>query len=206
MTKEQIEAMCVAHHAIRTAQGFTTAPWENLRERNREQYREAMRAAVARVLVDPDVPTVTTHEGTAEVVVDWSIPDPERWSYTQVVPRPYDPTPSAGEVERTCTCHPDDNPPKPCPKRYALQDCRAAALAQQPAQGGDEHWRERYQQEFETVDRCWKALGISRYDQAGGKAIWEIIAERCKPTPTPGDVELASPTPSGWLESLRTWK
>ena len=29
--------------------------------------------------------------------------------------------------ERPCTCHPDDNPPKPCPKRYALSDCRAAA-------------------------------------------------------------------------------
>lgn len=28
---------------------------------------------------------------------------------------------------RPCTCHPDDNPPTPCPRRYALQDCRAAA-------------------------------------------------------------------------------
>lgn len=29
-------------------------------------------------------------------------------------------------VQRPCTCHPDDNPPKPCPKNYALTDCRAA--------------------------------------------------------------------------------
>lgn len=31
------------------------------------------------------------------------------------------------EDTRACTCHPDDNPPVPCPKKYALQDCRAAA-------------------------------------------------------------------------------
>ncbi len=32
--------------------------------------------------------------------------------------------------ERPCTCHPDDNPPVPCPKKYALIECRrAAALA-----------------------------------------------------------------------------
>lgn len=28
---------------------------------------------------------------------------------------------------RTCTCHPDDNPPKPCPRKFALRECRAAA-------------------------------------------------------------------------------
>ena len=30
-------------------------------------------------------------------------------------------------VERQCTCHPDDNPPRPCPKKYALSECRKAA-------------------------------------------------------------------------------
>lgn len=29
--------------------------------------------------------------------------------------------------DRPCTCHPDDNPPVPCPKQYALSECRAAA-------------------------------------------------------------------------------
>lgn len=29
---------------------------------------------------------------------------------------------------RTCTCHPDDNPPSPCPRRFALSECRAAEL------------------------------------------------------------------------------
>ena len=28
---------------------------------------------------------------------------------------------------RACTCHPSDNPPVPCPQRYALSECRAAA-------------------------------------------------------------------------------
>jgi hypothetical protein len=29
---------------------------------------------------------------------------------------------------RRCTCHPDDNPPDPCPEKYALSDCRAAEI------------------------------------------------------------------------------
>jgi hypothetical protein len=31
---------------------------------------------------------------------------------------------------RRCTCHPDDNPPRPCPRRYALHECMAAASQQ----------------------------------------------------------------------------
>lgn len=36
--------------------------------------------------------------------------------------------PAAGELERAldgCTCHPKDNPPVPCAKKYALSKCRA---------------------------------------------------------------------------------
>lgn len=29
--------------------------------------------------------------------------------------------------DRPCTCHPDDSPPVPCAKRYALTECKAAA-------------------------------------------------------------------------------
>lgn len=29
---------------------------------------------------------------------------------------------------RTCTCHPDDKPPVPCPRKFALTHCRMAAL------------------------------------------------------------------------------
>jgi hypothetical protein len=36
---------------------------------------------------------------------------------------------AAGDV-RPCTCHPNDNPPVPCPRKYALSECRLAkALA-----------------------------------------------------------------------------
>lgn len=40
--------------------------------------------------------------------------------------------PDHGQVAievRSCTCHPDDNPPRPCPQKYALTHCRAASLA-----------------------------------------------------------------------------
>ena len=30
-------------------------------------------------------------------------------------------------MQRACTCHPDDNPPVPCPQKFALSECRAAA-------------------------------------------------------------------------------
>lgn len=26
-----------------------------------------------------------------------------------------------------CTCHPSDNPPRPCPQRYAYSECVAAS-------------------------------------------------------------------------------
>jgi hypothetical protein len=29
---------------------------------------------------------------------------------------------------RTCTCHPDDKPPVPCPRKFATTACRVAAL------------------------------------------------------------------------------
>jgi hypothetical protein len=32
---------------------------------------------------------------------------------------------------RSCTCPPDDNPPVPCARRYALGECLAAAVATQ---------------------------------------------------------------------------
>lgn len=35
---------------------------------------------------------------------------------------------------RICTCHPDDNPPKPCQRKYALSECREAALAEDAMQ------------------------------------------------------------------------
>ncbi len=40
------------------------------------------------------------------------------------------PGPSAPDA-RPCTCHPDDNPPVPCPRMYALHECRRAAARQE---------------------------------------------------------------------------
>jgi hypothetical protein len=37
---------------------------------------------------------------------------------------------------RTCTCHPDDNPPTPCPRKFAYSDCVAAAQGDAPQDGG----------------------------------------------------------------------
>ncbi len=32
--------------------------------------------------------------------------------------------PDQRNAQKPCTCHPDDNPPSPCRKKYALTDCR----------------------------------------------------------------------------------
>lgn len=37
--------------------------------------------------------------------------------------------PVANNEPRKCTCHPDDDPPRPCAEKYALNECRVAALA-----------------------------------------------------------------------------
>jgi hypothetical protein len=42
-------------------------------------------------------------------------------------------------VARTCTCHPDDNPPVPCAQRYALSACLTADLATMTAD--HDRWR-----------------------------------------------------------------
>lgn len=46
-----------------------------------------------------------------------------------------------GESKVACTCHPDDNPPRPCPQKFALTECRqaASALETSPEQDDDSH-------------------------------------------------------------------
>ena len=34
---------------------------------------------------------------------------------------------AAWDDERPCTCHPDDKPPVPCAKKYALSECKESA-------------------------------------------------------------------------------
>lgn len=33
------------------------------------------------------------------------------------------------DIAKSCTCHPDDDPPRPCPQKFALTECRAAVRA-----------------------------------------------------------------------------
>ena len=42
----------------------------------------------------------------------------------------FDPNPESPPTQdspRPCTCHPEDNPPVPCPRKFAISECRAAA-------------------------------------------------------------------------------
>lgn len=49
IARKGLEVLCQAHHEVRTKQGFTTAPWDKLEERNRQQYRDAMKAALEKL-------------------------------------------------------------------------------------------------------------------------------------------------------------
>lgn len=40
-----------------------------------------------------------------------------------------DTPPPGKDAVKPCTCHPSDNPPVPCPQKYALRECREAAAA-----------------------------------------------------------------------------
>ena len=42
--------------------------------------------------------------------------------------------PSLSGDSRSCTCHPDDNPPQPCPRQYAYSQCVAFAAGRQQAE------------------------------------------------------------------------
>lgn len=59
-----------------------------------------------------------------------------------------------------------------------LTRIQAALRTPAPAdEGRDVNWRRRYEDEYAIVDRCWKALGITTYQDAEGRAIHEIIAD-----------------------------
>lgn len=87
--------------------------------------------------------------------------------------------------DRPCTCHPDDNPPVPCAKRYALTECKAAAYealrsrlaaqenaARQADERGDEAMRRAHAAEARLAeaerdrDAGWKAFYALR-EQVG---------------------------------------
>ena len=43
----------------------------------------------------------------------------------------------AALTPRLCTCHPDDRPPRPCPRKFAMADCRKAAMRASPCTDQD---------------------------------------------------------------------
>lgn len=74
---------------------------------------------------------------------------------------------------RVCTCHPTDNPPSPCPRKFALTECRIAALIAAAEPFANYDW---YDAELED-DNCkltkhsgpvtvghWRALGRALND------------------------------------------
>ncbi len=48
---------------------------------------------------------------------------------TPATPDPQPTRATAARDDRPCTCHPADNPPRPCPRKYAYSECVKAAAA-----------------------------------------------------------------------------
>lgn len=66
-------------------------------------------------------------------------------------------------IERSCTCHPDDSPPVPCPKKYALRECVAALTAERDALRDQVHAEQRRALDFrDERDRLREALVNAR--------------------------------------------
>ena len=73
-----------------------------------------------------------------------------------------------------------------CVKCFTIEVCREKNICLTGGKIASESddlvltdWKARFHEEHAIVNRCWKALGISTYEGAGGKAIDEIIRERC---------------------------
>lgn len=71
--------------------------------------------------------------------------------------------------ERPCTCHPDDDPPAPCPRMYSLADCRrAVALRDYDALRAE-------RDEARTEAGAWEATAQHHYKEA--RALEKRLAE-----------------------------
>ncbi len=76
---------------------------------------------------------------------------------------------------KPCTCHPDDLPPSPCARKYALDECRKAAS--QPVA-----WRVECKWADPAVDQTWR-----KYGDYGTLKSAESSQQRFA---NPGDIEL----------------
>lgn len=121
--------------------------------------------------------------------------------------------------DRPCTCHPDDNPPRPCPQKYALTECREAAdkesladeierlRAERDAWEGTAQWH--YKEAFALRARLAEALDVlqgcsdtaSMYFGPGLRAEVDAVLARatdsascehsiCDPRGEPGNLEI----------------
>ena len=81
------------------------------------------------------------------------------------------------DIEMTdspCTCHSDDNPPSPCVRQYALDECRKAA-SQPVAWRVEVRWKDR------NIDQTWR-----KYADYGTLKSSESSQQRFT---NPGDIE-----------------
>jgi hypothetical protein len=81
-------------------------------------------------------------------------------------PEPKTAAPQEPAEPRACTCHPDDNPPRPCPRKYALSECRAQSVADAQDAGRDVKRRLREQ----AAHMRENAKNLSRWPDAEGEA------------------------------------
>lgn len=64
----------------------------------------------------------------------------------------------AVEDTRKCTCHPDDKPPVPCPRKFAFSECKAAAYERLRRP----HWPDVYAGCAFTPDRDHDLVPVTR--------------------------------------------
>lgn len=94
------------------------------------------------------------------------------------------PATDAAATPRDCTCHPDDNPPRPCPQRFAYSECVAAATplmqAAQKAQQVVDGWSDAKR---EYADRI---TGVAQPSAkpVGRQWIVDLIRQQFDPKPS----------------------
>ena len=57
-----------------------------------------------------------------------------------------------------------------------------------------QRYKRLYEEEYQIVAKCWEALGISTYEGANGRSIYELIAECRAKADRSGEAEQREPT------------
>jgi hypothetical protein len=90
------------------------------------------------------------------------------------------PRPVEGIVGRSCTCHPDDNPPNPCARIYALTECRRR---EQEERAMFEYWMSDGGEWPKAIERSRDGYKLAQSQQA-----WTVWKARAYLTPNMGVV------------------